>query len=200
MKKHIGTWICLIIAIILVTTFVGMYISYKHKVKADIIAGRMLSLLETPPEVIGNYRIISSQNNIKTECFDPYSSLDIHNLLPQERTCTYTITYAYRNSSDNQYVSVSLVRITADGEGYLNVMNRVFRPETLEGYSVGRTEDDQFSWFPVKRDVDMIITHEGVATLGSDGKVNVVPNKKAAGTNLVTIYFLEKYPPVNSVK
>jgi hypothetical protein len=146
------------------------------------------------PESIGTYVRTEYFVRVEDECSDLADSGDAASKGLSGTVCTRIATAMYRDDATQKSVFVDLAKVTSGKESYVSYMKAFSRPDSIDEYEVIRMEDHILGWFP--GDVfDVLITQEGQFTLDSEGNMTMSYGK-ATGQNVVSQYFLTKYPPV----
>lgn len=187
MKSTTFLWVgfVIIMAAIFLPLYGGVnlidYVRAHKDFKLPFLEQTLAPLQKFPP-YIAEYKYISKNYSAEMKCL----TIDVNEV------CLHSTNITYEDTNDG-IVYLTLVRIVKGKEYVMSKGDIFFSPENLQKYNIERVRDQNFSWFPT-RDVDFIITHEGAGGLGNSGYTTRRYNAKATGNNLVTSYFIERYP------
>jgi len=161
------------------------YIQYQKNRNLQQSLEGSIPLLPRFPEFIGGYKLDVSDYGTRTECSQ----------LRGEDVCLNIARARYKKDSTDEITDLDFIRIINGKEIMLENKGKYFTAEELDGIKAGWSGDGaHFTWFP-QNNVDIIVVNEGSLKFNPEEKYFQYTDK-TTGTSLVTLYFLEKYPPV----
>jgi len=153
------------------------------------------------PEVFGDYTLYISnlkKVQIDEECRNVEDSSDLKSTGITGEVCIKTFIGQYRKTSENKVVFVHLNKVISGKDIYELIFNKMSKKDVLGKYSIFRIEQHELAWVPFSS-FDFIFTQEGIWTTDSDGGESMSYKQKATGSNPITQYFINKYPPATLV-
>lgn len=152
---------------------------------------QVMRLAKEFPQSIGDYTLYGrtpEKIQVKKEC------------LPSGGTqvCYRNITAEYRQTGGRNGVFIQVAQAANEaGDELKTLIKQQTSPATLGAYAVVRIENHELGWFPVKK-YNFVLTQEGIYTTNTDGSESYTYPNKATGSNPVTSYFINAYPPATT--
>ena len=164
-------------------------ILFPENIKTERYIKRIEKLF---PEKIGDYEIYiygNSENKIRNqnEC-ENLSGVEI---------CSIKLTAEYRQNVGNNIVFVSIAKINSGKEAYINFLKDIATEDIINNYKITRVEKHEIFWIPAAGKIDSIGTQEGTFVKNEIGGESYSYANLATGNNVVTQYFMTKYPPAS---
>lgn len=188
-------------AIVYAKDFLMFDVFFSEKTKEERALNRMAKLY---PEKLGDFNLYGRGaekiRKNREECNEVNETLNKENLEIKGTVCARITIGEYRNI-DNKVIFVQIMKITKgkDIPGIDYLFGKLTMADKLKGHNIMRPENHEIGWFPADDSkIDVILTQEGAVRKNPDGGESMLYQNKATGDNLITQYFISKYPPIAS--